>query len=95
MYTDQIAEKISNWNMKDIRELRDMIRDYCEAYDNEEFPTPIDMFALPTTDNFAHEKTDIAGYPVWAVDANGDALVGEDADDIQSIENVRAYYANK
>ena len=33
---------------------------------------------------------EVVGYPVWAVDKRGMALVGSDADEIGSIEVVRA-----
>lgn len=34
---------------------------------------------------------DLIGYPVWAVDQQGMALVGEEADDVEEVEEVRAH----
>ncbi len=47
------------------------------------------MDALPSAP--IPEEVD-TGYPVWAVDKRGQALVGEGADEVESIEEVRAWY---
>jgi hypothetical protein len=80
-----IANDIAAWDRQNITVLRDLIAELSAACeDTEEF---IDMSALPT----AAIPTDIdTTFPVWAVDVHGNALVGNDARDIQTLDQVRA-----
>ena len=80
-----IAADIASWNLADIKVLRDLIAELSAACeDTQEF---IDMSALPTAPIPADIDT---AFPVWAVDVDGNALVGNDAKDIKTLDQVRA-----
>lgn len=86
-----IAAEIAAWDMQDISVLRDLIseiRDYRdengERVDTERF---IDMTSLPSAEIPADIDTT---YPVWAIDAQGRALVGAGADSIETLDEIRA-----
>ncbi|MBW4984783.1 hypothetical protein KZZ07_19770 [Mameliella sp. CS4] len=87
---EQITAEIKSWNTKHVSVLRDLISelnrcrdDLGNAIDPQAF---IDMSALPTADIPGDIDT---SYPVWAVDRNGYALVGDDATDIETLDEVR------
>jgi len=85
-----IAREVRAWDTEDISELVELLTrldDLVERAERwgEEY---VDMVALPSAP--IPEEVD-TGYPVWAVDKRGQALVGEGADEVESIEEVRAY----
>ena len=65
---------------------RENIEDLKAALDSlsEDDRWQVDMSDLPTEPI----SSDIAGYPVWAMDKNGMCLVGESADQIEHISEV-------
>lgn len=86
-----IAAEIRGWDLDDIRNLRDLLSELSEALQEEDIQDPravgIDMAALPSAEIPADIDT---GYPVWAVDLSGYALVGPGADEIESLDAIRA-----
>lgn len=66
------------WDHKDVADLRDFIA--VNAITNGQ------MSALPSQD--IPDDVDTS-YPVWAMDKNGDMLVGDSADEIISLEEFR------
>lgn len=85
---DSAAAAIQAWDKQDVRDLREMLRTAREldadAGGDGQF---IDMSALPTAP--IPEDVDTS-YPVWALDEQGYALVGDDADQIETLDQVRA-----
>jgi len=86
---ESVATAIRVWNKNNINDLRDMLRELRGYEDGMEL---IDMAELPTADIPADVDT---SFPVWAIDASGKMLVGEDADQIMSIEEYRTLAALK
>ena len=86
-----IAREIRAWDTEDISRLVEMLTKLDEIVDRAdgraELQDYVRMDALPSAP--IPEGVDTA-YPVWAVDKRGMALVGPDADEIESIEVVRA-----
>jgi acyl-[acyl carrier protein]--UDP-N-acetylglucosamine O-acyltransferase len=90
---EAIAAEIAAWDLQDVRRLRELL-DELEAC-CDDFGRPIntdpyvDFSDLPS----APIPDDIdTGYPVWAMDVQGYALVGDDARDIEHIDEIRAHY---
>lgn len=86
-----IAAFIRDWDLEDVRHLRDMLAELSEALDAEggqdQRAVGLDMSSLPT----AEIPSDIdTSYPVWAVDLSGNALVGSDADEVETLDAIRA-----
>lgn len=89
MTIETIAANIMNWDKQDVEQLRDMIADLheeCEQSDTDP-QAFINMSNLPTAEFPAGVDT---GYPVWAMDVHGNCLTGDDASDIESVEDVMA-----
>ena len=95
-YGRWLGEQVRAWNSSEsIEDLRDLIIEVREVLgavnqiagvgDGEE-RYGIVMSDLPS----APIPEEVVGYPVWAVDKRGMALVGPDADEIENIEVVRA-----
>ena len=87
---EAIAERIRNWDAADVGDLLAMITDLKSCRDDLGYPIDpqgfVDMSDLPS----APIPDDIdTSYPVWAVDIAGRALVGEAADKIMSINEIR------
>jgi hypothetical protein len=88
-----VAAEIRAWDLQDVRRLRDLLVElgayraelggYINAQDY------IDFSNLPS----APIPDDVdTGYPVWAVDVQGYALVGLGARDVEHIDKIRARY---
>jgi hypothetical protein len=80
------AEKIKAWDKQDIYELRELISelgDDPEAYG-------VDMSCLPTVE-IPHDVN--TAYPVWAMDVDGDMLVGAGDLEIMSLADYRRQIA--
>jgi predicted Zn-ribbon and HTH transcriptional regulator len=95
-YGRWLGEQVRAWkpseSIEDLRDLLVEVREVLGAVnqiahqgDGEE-RYGIDMSDLPS----APIPEEVVGYPVWAVDKRGMALVGPDADEIENIEVVRA-----
>jgi len=95
-YGRWLGEQVLAWKSSEcIEDLRDLLAEVREVLgavnqiahqgDGEE-RYGIDMSDLPS----APIPEEVVGYPVWAVDKRGMALVGPDADEIENIEVVRA-----
>ncbi|WP_461366816.1 hypothetical protein [Candidatus Darwinibacter acetoxidans] len=95
-YGRWLGEQVRAWKPSDsIEDLRDLIaevhevlgaRNWISGVGLGEERYGIDMSDLPS----APIPVEVVGYPVWAVDKRGMALVGPDADEIENIEVVRA-----
>lgn len=87
---DTIAAEIRNWDMADIRVLRDLISEINalrdEHGDQIDVQSYIDGSDLPTADIPADIDT---SYPVWAVDESGLALTGDDMTEIETLDEIR------
>lgn len=86
-----IAAEIRGWDMEDVWDLRDLLTELSEALEEEDIQDPravgIDMASLPS----AEIPSDIdTGYPVWATDLSGRALVGPGANEIETLDAIRA-----
>ena len=93
-YGRWLGEQVRAWkpseSIEDLRDLLVEVREVLGAVnqiagvgDGEE-RYGIDMSDLPS----APIPAEVVGYPVWAVDKRGMALVGPDADEIENIEVV-------
>ncbi len=85
-----IAREIRAWDTEDISRLVELLTRLDEIADRADRRAEdcVRMDSLPSAP--IPEGVDTA-YPVWAVDKRGQALVGEGADEVESIEEVRAY----
>ncbi len=84
-----IAREIRAWDTEDISRLVEMLTKLDEIADRagRKAEDYVRMEALPSAP--IPEGVDTA-YPVWAVDKRGMALVGPGADEVESVEEVRA-----
>lgn len=87
-HAQHLAHKIRNWDKARVTTLRDMINDlhdYCRSEDMDAGQF-IDMASLPTVEIPADVDT---SYPVWAMDADGNLLVGDTAQEIETLAKYR------
>jgi hypothetical protein len=84
-----IAREIRAWDTEDISELVELLTRLDEIVDRGDGRVEgyVRMDSLPSAP--IPEGVD-TGYPVWAVDQMGMALVGPGADEVESVEEVRA-----
>jgi len=84
-----IAREIRAWDTEDIYRLMELLAKLDEIVDRagRKAEDYVRMEALPSAP--IPEGVDTA-YPVWAVDKRGMALVGPGADEVESVEEVRA-----
>ena len=86
-----IAREIRAWDTEYISELVELLARLDETVDRGdgrvELQDYVDMADLPSAP--IPEEVDTT-YPVWAVDKQGMALVGPGADEVESVEEVRA-----
>ena len=84
-----IANEIANWDMNDVRVLRNLISELrASCRETDEDPEAfIDMASLPTVEIPVDIDTSC---PVWAMDVHGRCLVGERADSIETLDEIRA-----
>ena len=90
MTAEKIAIAIENWDKNDITELLDLLRDYAVEIGDDDMAYEIDMSNLPSADIPADIDT---GYPVWALDARGYCLIGDGADEICTLAELRQQQA--
>jgi len=83
-----IAREIRAWDTEDVSRLVELLAKLGETADRagREVEYYVRMDSLPS----APIPEEVVGYPVWAVDKRGMALVGPGADEVESIEVVRA-----
>ena len=83
-----IAREIRAWDTEDISLLVDLLKklDVIADRAGRKAEDYVRMDSLPS----APIPEEVVGYPVWAVDQMGMALVGPGADEVESIEVVRA-----
>jgi hypothetical protein len=86
-----IAREVRAWDTEDVARLVELLTKLDETADRADRRAEdyVRMDALPSAP--IPEEVD-TGYPVWAVDKHGQALVGEGADEVESIEEIRAWY---
>lgn len=84
-----IAREIRAWDTEDVSRLVEMLTKLDEIADRADRKAEdyVRMDSLPSAP--IPEGVDTA-YPVWAVDKRGMALVGPGADEVESVEEVRA-----
>lgn len=88
---EQISAEIRAWDLSDVTDLRALIAELSKCRDENDDPIDtqdyIDMTSLPS----AEIPDDVdTSYPVWAVDRSGYAMVGDGADRIEHLDEVRA-----
>ena len=85
-----IAREIRAWDTEDISRLVELLTRLDEIVDRagREVEYYVRMDSLPSAP--VPEGVD-TGYPVWAVDQMGMALVGPGADEVESVEEVRVW----
>ena len=85
-----IAREVRAWDTEDVARLVELLTKLDETADRADRKAEdyVRMDALPSAP--IPEGVD-TGYPVWAVDKRGMALVGPGADEVESVEEVRAY----
>lgn len=83
-----IAREIRAWDTEDISRLVEMLARLDEIADRagRKAEDYVRMSSLPS----APIPKEVLEYPVWAIDKQGMALVGPGADEIESVEEVRA-----
>lgn len=83
--------RIDNWNTEDIRELKDILEQYHEVERECGVSDTVNYSSLNTQEIPDGLKT----YPIWAMDKKGRCLVGEAADSIEDIEDIKEWYKEK
>jgi hypothetical protein len=85
-----IAREVRAWDAEDVSRLVELLTKLDDITDRADRRAEdyVRRDALPSAP--IPEGVDTS-YPVWAVDKHGQALVGEGADEVESIEEVRAY----
>ena len=86
-----IAREVRAWDTEDVARLVELLTRLDETADRADRGAGdyVQMDALPSAP--IPEGVDTS-YPVWAVDQRGQALVGEGADAVENIEEIRAWY---
>jgi len=84
-----IAREVRAWDTEDVSRLVELLTKLDETTDRADRRAEdyVRMDSLPSAP--IPEGVDTA-YPVWAVDKQGQALVGPGADEVESVEEVRA-----
>lgn len=84
-----IAREVRAWDTEDVSRLVELLTRLDETTDRADRKAEdyVRMDSLPSAP--IPEGVD-TGYPVWAVDKRGVALVGPGADEVESVEEVRA-----
>lgn len=85
-----IVQRIKVWNKVDVKQLRNLVTElyalrdeYGEPLDTQHY---LDMSSLPS----AEIPDDVdTSYPVWAMDEGGNCLVGDGADQIEHLIDIR------
>ena len=87
---ERIAVEIVEWDLRDVADLRVLLQELAACRDESGEPIDtqafVDMSMLPSFDIPPDIDT---SYPVWAVDKSGRALVGDNADRIETLDQVR------
>jgi len=78
-----IKEQIAAWDLKNINELRDLVALAGDDLDISNLPSAV---AIPDS---------IAAYPVWSMDAQGQALVGPSADEVEDLSEIIKWCATR
>jgi hypothetical protein len=89
---EMIAAEIKSWDCRDVYDLRDLIaelRACCDENGDEIDPRAygVDFADLPSAP--IPEWVDTS-FPVWAVDVDGCALVGDLLDTVEHVDSLRA-----
>jgi len=81
-----LKERIDAWDHENIRDLLDILGQIPQSMSDR-----IDYSDLPTE----AIPAGLEAYPIWAMDKHGRCLVGETADKIEEIEEIRDWYAER
>jgi hypothetical protein len=87
-----IAAEIKAWDCRDARELRDLFVEFRACRDENGDRLDLRTYGVNVADLPSApipEWVD-TGYPVWAVDVNGYALVGDLLDTVEHVDELRA-----
>jgi erythromycin esterase-like protein len=86
----QIAAEIAAWNLRDVRDLRNLLAELRACRDERGDEIDFAAYGVDTTNLPSApipEWVD-TGYPVWAVDVDGMALVGGALDEVESLDQI-------
>jgi hypothetical protein len=89
---EMIAAEIKAWNLRDVRDLRDLLAELLACRDENGDEIDPRAYGVNTADLPSApipEWVD-TGYPVWAVDLDGYALVGDDLSGVKHLDDLRA-----
>jgi hypothetical protein len=87
---EMIAAEITTWDCRDVHVLRDLFAELRACRDDNGDQIDLRAYGVDTTDLPSApipEWVD-TGYPVWAVDVNGYALVGDRLDTVEHVSNL-------
>jgi hypothetical protein len=87
-----LAKKVKAWDGKNIYNLLELTKREQALADKLNIGSRVDMTSLPWGERIPDALCD---YPMWTVDADGRALVGEAADEVQSLSEIVEYYESK
>lgn len=97
--SENAIKAVKEWDLENIVDLRDALNELDQILDSERgndwgprLDEVVDLSDLPSVEI----PNDIdTGYPVWAMDRSGNCLVGDDLQDIESIDSIREYQAER
>lgn len=86
----QLINDIKNWDKSDINQLKNWLDELTEICleNSEELQDFVAIHDLPTEDLSNFNLTEMADYPVWSCDKNGDCLVGDRMDRIENYKEI-------
>jgi hypothetical protein len=88
---ETIAAEIKTWNLRDVRELRDLIAELRACRDENGDKIDPRAYGVDFADLLSApipEWVDTSG-PVWAVDVDGYALLGDLLDTVEHVDSLR------
>lgn len=95
---EALAEKIRAWDTENVNDLLDMLtrlENTVARIDESGQPCDIDNYIDLTDLPTAPMPDDVdTSFPVWAMDKQGRMLVGDTADQIETLDEYRDYRAN-
>jgi hypothetical protein len=102
--TEWYAEKIKNWDPAKTREgvycdnaeillnlirgFKQCLKDLSEFGIDKKIEDYVDIASLKVAGNYEEIVSKYLGYPIWACDFNGFCLVGENLDEVESIDRI-------
>lgn len=89
-HLESLIERVNSWDRENVRELKNIIDQIAEV-ERDAGVSRFDISSLPTEEIPVGLET----YPVWACDKAGRCLVGETADEVEDMDQILEWYADK